>query len=432
LRSRSPETFAMLTASVAKFGILSPPLITAANEVIVGRARIEAARRLGMRRVPVIRVHHLSADEVRAFRIADNKLVERAAWTSELALELRDLSLQPINLDLTAFTTSEIDLQINGLNEEVDAASEELESTDRLYRGAHAGDVWVLGRHRLLCGNCLKTHTYLAIMEGEQGRMVLTDPPYNLKIEGHVSGLGRHHHPEFAMASGEMTSDQFTDFLHGFLALVQPILIDGGLAYVFMDWRHTYELSMAQRRLGLQLLNICTWAKNNGGMGSFYRGATEFCFVMKHGAAVHVNNILLGKYGRYRTTLWSYPGANTFRKGRDEDLAAHPTVKPVSLFADAILDASKRDEIVLDPFGGSGTTLLAAERTGRRARVVEIDPNYVGVAIARWQKMTGQTAILQSTGESFAEVAARRLRAPGLPAVRRRTRTTPVRPSTGG
>jgi DNA modification methylase len=268
------------------------------------------------------------------------------------------------------------------------------------------GDLWILGEHRLLCGDALLEASYARLMEGELARMVFSDAPYNVPVNGHVrSGHGGGHR-EFAMASGEMSDTEFRDFLATYLRRCKSVLMAGGIAFACMDWRHVEDLIFAGKSENLSPINICVWIKNNGGMGSLYRSQHELVCVFKKEGASHVNNVELGRHGRYRTNSWCYAGVNTFRKGRAADLADHPTVKPTALVADAIRDVSHRGEIVLDPFGGSGSTLLAAEKTRRRARLIEIDPLYCDVAIRRWQALAGGSAVLAGTGERFDDRAA--------------------------
>jgi DNA modification methylase len=266
----------------------------------------------------------------------------------------------------------------------------------------------VLGPHRLLCGNALVATCYAALMAGETARQVITDPPYNVRIDGHVCGKGAIRHGEFAMASGEMTPDEFTAFLFQNFGAVRTVCVDGAIVMVFMDWRHAQEILAAGLRVFDAFKNLCVWVKDNGGMGSFYRSQHELCFVFKVGTAPHVNTFGLGGTGRYRTNVWSYAGINTLRAGRMEELALHPTVKPVAMIADAIRDCSHRNDIILDPFGGSGTLLLAAHRTGRRARVMELDPLYVDTALLRFERATGTVAIHEATGLTFRALAERR------------------------
>jgi len=270
------------------------------------------------------------------------------------------------------------------------------------------GDVWVLGQHRLLCGDALSQESYDDLLAGQRARMVFTDPPYNVPINGHVSGLGAHQHREFAMASGEMSSAQFTTFLQTSLGLAAGCLMKGGLSFVCMDWRHLAELLAATAKVGGEVKNLCVWVKHNAGMGSLYRSGHELVLVSKHGDAPHVNNVELGRHGRHRSNVWRYPGANatSMRRGKEGDLLAlHPTPKPVALVADAILDCSDRQEIILDPFLGSGTTLIAAERVGRRSFGMELDPLYVDTTIRRFEALTGLQARHAGSGNSFAEHA---------------------------
>jgi DNA modification methylase len=269
---------------------------------------------------------------------------------------------------------------------------------------SRAGDVWTLGSHRLLCGSALDSASYQTLMAGELAQMVFTDPPYNVRIDGNVSGLGRVHHREFAMASGEMSEGDFAKFLHTTFAQLTAASMDGAIHFVCMDWRHIGEILGAGRAVYSELKNVAVWNKTNGGMGTFYRSKHELIFVWKVGTAPHVNNFELGQHGRHRTNVWDYAGVNTMRPGRLEELAMHPTVKPVALVADAIKDCSRRKGIILDAFMGSGTTLIAAERTGRRARGIELDPAYVDVAVRRWQTYSGKAATLISSGETFEEV----------------------------
>jgi len=263
------------------------------------------------------------------------------------------------------------------------------------------GDVWALGPHRLLCGNALDSASYQNLMAGELAEMVFSDPPYNVRIDGNVCGLGRVRHREFAMASGEMKEADFTAFLRTAFEQLAANSTNGAIHFVCMDWRHLAEMLGAGRSVYSELKNLVVWSKTNAGMGSFYRSKHELVFVWKVGAAAHVNNFELGQHGRHRTNVWDYAGVNTIRPGRLEELAMHPTVKPVALVADAIKDCSRRNGIILDPFVGSGTTLIAAHRTGRRARGIELDPIYVDVAVRRWQTYTGKPATLLATGKSF-------------------------------
>ena len=259
----------------------------------------------------------------------------------------------------------------------------------------------MLGNHRLLCGDARNQTAYDCLLEGAKAEFVFTDPPYNVVIEGHVCGLGRVHHREFAMASGEMSEAEFTAFLEGAFSLLAANTVDGSIHDICMDWRHMSEMLAAGRKVYSELKNLCVWNKTNAGMGTFYRSKHELVFVWKVGTIPHINNFELGQHGRNRSNIWDYAGVNTMRAGRLEELAMHPTVKPAALIADAIKDCSRRGGVVLDPFSGSGTILIAAERTGRKARALEIDPAYVDVAIRRWQTYTGKAAVLANSGKTF-------------------------------
>ncbi len=306
---------------------------------------------------------------------------------------------------MTGFSSIDLDRLLDG-----STAEDRLEAQPVLDRrevtGVERGDLWELGSHRLLCGDTRGPASFERLMAGELARMVFSDPPFNVKVDGHVGGLGRQKHDEFAMASGEMSEKEFIGFLQTAFANAATVSIDGAIHFQVMDWRHMREMLMAGHAVYSGLQNLCVWVKDNGGMGSFYRSQHELVFVWKVGEAPHLNNVQLGKNGRYRTNAWHYRGAT--KTGADAELALHPTVKPVTMIIDAIKDTSKRGEIVLDPFGGSGSTLLAAQRTGRRARLIEYEPKYCAVTIRRWEKLARGKARLASTDETFTEVHARR------------------------
>ena len=390
-----------------------PILIDSHNRIVAGHGRYLAAQLLGMDVVPVIRLEHLTDEQLKAFQIADNRLCERSIWDDRLLGEtLKELS--ELNLDFsieaTGFTMGEIDLRIEGLSAMSDDGAD---PTDRLPAPANRlptskiGDLWKLGRHAIVCGSALSADTFNTLFEAKHAHMVFTDPPYNVAIPGHASGHGRIQHRDFAMAVGELDEVEFTSFLTRCCALMAKHSIDGSMHFVCMDWRHIGEVQEAGRLAYTELKNICVWVKNNGGMGSLYRSQHELVFVFKRGSAGHRNNVQLGRYGRNRTNVWHYPCANTFSRQSDEGYLAalHPTVKPVAMVADAILDCSARGDIVLDPFLGSGTTLIAAERVGRCCYGVEIDPLYVDTIIRRWQAFTGDSATHAVTGRPFDDLA---------------------------
>ena len=358
--------------------------------------------------MPTIRLEDLTENEIRAYVIADNKLAENAGWDRELlAIELQGLIEIDLDFDITitGFEMAEIDILIGELDtdEEEDSADDVPEVSDGP-PVTRPGDIWCIGNHRLICGDSTDPKVYVRLLEGAEAQMVFTDPPYNVAIDGHVSGLGKVKHREFAMASGEMTEDEFTAFLATVFGNLAGHSADGAIQFICMDWRHMGEVITAGGNAYSELKNLCVWAKTNGGMGSLYRSQHELVFVFKAGIAPHINNVELGKHGRYRTNLWSYAGINSFGKNRDAELALHPTVKPVALVADAILDCSKRGGIVLDAFAGSGTTLLAAEKTGRHGYGIELDPRYCDVTIQRLADAFKIEAIHAATSKPFNEI----------------------------
>lgn len=409
---RHPEKqIVKLMASISEFGFALPVLVDAKRTIIAGHARIEAARRLGIAEVPVLIASNWSKAQVRAYRLADNRLAELATWDDELlAIELSALiEIDEVPIELLGWETAGIDLIVEGdakSNSSADPADEIPEPP--VVPVSRNGDLWLLGSHRLLCGSSLQAEAWKRLMDGSVGAMVFTDAPYNVRVSGHVCGLGKAQHADFAMASGEMSKTEFTNFLGDAIKQLTANVRDGAVLDLCMDWRHLPELFSAVETNGLVLLNLCIWNKNNGGMGSLYRSKHELVLIAKKGNAAHTNNVELGKHGRYRTNVSDYAGAKSFGKARMADLADHPTVKPVALVSDAIRDVTRIGEIVLDGFMGSGTTILAAERTKRIALGVEIEPGYVDVAIRRWSAMTGEEAVLAECGQTFAEVAAER------------------------
>lgn len=398
-----------IAASMHAFGNIVPVLIDSHYNIIAGHGRVLAAKQLGKHEVPTICLEHLTEAQAKAFMVADNRLTEISTWDDKLLGEtLHNLAAMELDfsLEVTGFTIGEIDIRIEGLNnvpgnppDPADVVP--IPSTSPPVSAL--GDLWILGKHRLYCGSALENQSFHLLMEGKCASMIFTDPPYNVPISGHVSGLGAIKHREFAMASGEMSEAEFTSFLTRICSLMARHSVNGSIHFICMDWRHARELLEAGNLAYTGLKNICVWAKDNGGMGALYRSKHEFIFVFKHGNASHYNNIELGKHGRYRTNIWKYPGIQTLSKASDEGnlLAMHPTVKPVAMVADAILDVSARGDIVLDPFMGSGTTLMAAERVGRICYGIELDPLYVDTIIRRWQKYSGGEAVHTLSGKHF-------------------------------
>ncbi len=409
-RTHSPKQIKQIARSIERFGFNNPVLVDDDDQIIAGHGRVEAAKLLNLKTVPTVRLSHLSEAEKKAYILADNRLAEKAGWDNEvLAIELQGLVDLGFDVLLTGFEPAEVDIIIEGIGDESEQPENLVPEETSGPAVSRLGDVWMLGKHILVCGDSTDAATYKLLMGDEKAEFVFTDPPYNVKIDGNVSGLGRVKHREFAMASGEMSESQFTAFLSSVYAALCKFSTDGSIHQICMDWRHMREMLAAGDANYSELKNVCIWNKNNAGMGTFYRSKHEMVFVWKNGSAPHLNTCELGQYGRHRTNVWDYEGVNTMRAGRLDELAMHPTVKPVSMVEDAIKDCSKRGGLVLDPFCGSGTVLIAAEKTGRRARAIELDPKYVDVAIRRWEQYTGKTAVLAPMGETFDEVSEARL-----------------------
>jgi DNA modification methylase len=411
-RTHSKKQLKQIAKSIEKFGFCNPVLIDDGNQIIAGHGRVAAAKLLGIDAVPTCRLSHLSETDKRAYVLADNKIASAAGWDKELlAIELQGLLDLDLDLELTGFEMGEIDLLLeeareakspsNGPEDAVPQISPESAVTQ-------SGDLWSMGEHALLCADARDQASYERLLGGAKAQFVFTDPPYNVVIDGHVCGLGRVRHREFAMGSGEMTEVEFTEFLRTIFTRLSENAIDGSIHQICMDWRHMDEMLAAGRKSYNELKNVCVWNKTSAGMGSFYRSQHEMVFVWKSGTEPHINNFELGQHGRNRTNIWSYPGISTMRAGRLEELAMHPTVKPVALVVDALKDCSRRGGLILDPFCGSGTILIAAERTGRKACAIEIDPAYVDVAVRRWQAYTGKAAILSGSGETFETIEEQR------------------------
>lgn len=416
-RKHSIEQIRRLRACIEKFGFLVPVLIDESRNVVLGHGRLMAARQLEMKEVPTLTVSGLTENQIRAFAIAENRLSELGEWDYDmLRIEFAELLNLNVDIEETAFSTGEVDLLLDGPGTRSKDDDEPLPLIEK-EPVSREGDLWLLDQHRLLCGDALRADNYSLLLGGKKAGLVFSDPPYNVPIEGHVGGLGRVRHRDFPMGSGEMTTEQFTHFLTiSFQHLTQHSR-RGSIHYICMDWRHLKEILAAGQEVYSELKNLCVWNKDNAGMGSLYRSKHELILVFQNGLARLQNNVNLGVNGRYRTNVWDYPGMSSTRKGRMQELAMHPTVKPLALIADAIRDCSKRKDVVLDPFVGSGTTILAAHRTGRVAAAMELDPLYVDVAIRRWEIATGIPAVLVGSGESFKEVQASRSSGAGLTSV---------------
>jgi len=397
-----------LTKSLEVFRQVLPILIDSEARIISGHALWEAAKRLGMPEVAVIRVEHLDEIRVKALMVALNRLGDLSKW-DEQALSTTLLDLHALDLDFdieaTGFTEIEIELRIEGLGD-ADDRDDALVVVGEGPTVTQEGDVWHLGEHRLVCGNSLEAATWTLLMDQDQAASVITDPPWNVPIDGHVSGLGKHKHREFAMAIGEMSVAEFTAFLQSAMMLAHQWSVPGSVAYWFIDWRHVGEIASAGNAVYERFLNMAVWAKNQPGMGSFYRSQHELVFVYAKGGASSRNNVQLGRFGRSRSNVWTYPSAASLARTAEEGnpLGMHPTSKPVRLIGDIMLDATGKGDIVADPFGGSGTTLIAAEKLGRIARLIELDPAYCDTIVRRWQNWTGEAAVRAADGITFNNV----------------------------
>jgi DNA modification methylase len=384
------------------------------DEIIHGEVSYEAAKQLGLDRLPCIRIGHLTPEEQRVLRLAINRLAEKGEWNLEaLKIEFDELIVLNAPIEITGFSPSEIDqviLDDSGEGLEQGPVDPEPSATAI----AKIGDVFQLGHHRVACGDATDPAVLARLLEGDDRvRLVLTDEPYNVKIAGNVTGGD---HREFAMASGEMTDAEFLTFNEAWVTAVLPYLCDGGVLGTFIDWRGLPTVHSAAAKLGLVPLNLIVWAKTNFGMGSLYRSQHELLPLFKKGSAPHVNNVELGKRGRWRSNVWTYPGASSLGSDARRGLKDHPTVKPTAMLEDALLDLTHRGDIIIDPFLGSGSTLIAAEATGRACRGIELDPLYVDVIVRRYEAATGAPAVLVETGETFGALAAQRVKAGGISA----------------
>jgi len=411
-RQHGDRQVRQIARSIKTFGLNTPLLADADLQLIAGHGRLLACKLLGITQVPVVRIEHLSEHQRRAFMIADNRLTENSEWDDRLLGEqLKILSEAELdfNLEVIGFEASEIDLFIENCAPATEAGTDsadvipDSEASPQVTQG---GDCWILGRHRVYCGDARNDSAYSVLMQGRCAEMVFTDLPYNDPIDGYVTGFGKIHHPEFAVASDEMSASEFTGFLVKGLGQQARNSHDGALHFVCMDWRHSEELLSAARSVYSEFKNLCVWVKDNGGQGSLYRSQHELIFVFKVGKKPHRNNIQLGQFGRYRTNVWNYRLVNSLSRSTDEGCLSnlHPTIKPVELVADAILDCTARGDVVLDAFLGSGTTVIAAERTGRVCFGIELDPRYADTIVRRWQAFTGQSAVQESTGRTFNDI----------------------------
>ena len=400
LRKHSKKQLQKLKNAIIKVGYVNPILLDEKHNIIAGELRLLAAKELGFTQIPAIILENLTPEEADAISILDNRIAEDGEWNfGNLKEEIEKLMKFDITFEDLGFDTVDYD-EIFLINDSDESKVHNSDNEDESWLDANIppkvkfGDLWRLGDHFVYCGDSLLVRSFEILMQGELAQIVITDPPYNCKINGHVCGLGKTKHDEFAMASGEMTETEFAEFISKFMQHLIKFSIDGSLHYLFMDWAGLNTLLTQGKRHYTELKNIAVWNKLIGGMGALYRSQHEMIPIFKNGKAKHQNHIKLGKNGRYRTNIWDYPGIRATNPSSLELLKLHPAVKAVPMLHDILLDSSSKNDIVLDCFGGSGSTLLAAERCKRRARLIEISPRYVDVTIYRWEKETGKTAKL--------------------------------------
>jgi DNA modification methylase len=409
VRTLTNEHAKDIARSIAKFGQVAPVLITGEGRIIDGVGVAAAMAVLGEKTVSCVVVDHLSDEEARLLRLALNRLQEKGSWNlAELKLEIQDLTTAGLSLVETGFTAPEVDLVLSMEERVVDPKANDC-TEPRFEEPAvsRLGDEWLCGPHRVLCADATKPESYARLFQDlPPARASFGDPPWNIPIDGFVAAKGKH--KDFLAASGEMTDDEYVGFLTSYLKAMSAHIVDGGVVYLCMDWRHVEHVCETARRAGLSILTLVVWSKGVGGLGGLYRSAHELVFVLKKGNAKVMNNVELGKHGGDRTNVWTYPGANQRGSSANTELANHPTPKPVELVADAIRDVTKRGDVLVDPFLGSGTTLIAAQKMGRVAVGLERDPHFVDLIVRRYEKFTGNKATLAGSHKTFDEVAALR------------------------
>lgn len=415
-RTHTRQQLRKIQRSIEIMGFTNPVLVDENNVLLAGHGRILAAQMAGLTTAPVVKFGHLSPAQKRAYLIADNAIAAAAGWDRELlATEVQELiellPAEELDLSLIGLDVAEIDLLIADMGADSPVEADALPPIPR-NPITRSGDLWKLGNHRLLCGDAREPSHLDRLLGGSSIAAAFCDVPYNLRVRS-IVGRGRTKHSEFACASGEMSDPKFGTFLTTTLANAIRVSRPGAVHYVCMDWRHIETLLKVGREIYSDILNLVVWNKTNAGQGSFYRSQHELIAVFRAGDAPHKNNIELGRFGRSRSNVWTYAGQNTFGRGRMDALMAHPTVKPTALVADALLDCTSRGDAVLDHFAGSGTILLAAEKVGRHAYALEIEPRYVDVAIKRWQDATKIDAVLIGEGRTFEEIASERNRVSG-------------------
>jgi DNA modification methylase len=401
-RVASTEQIERVVKSIKRFGFVGAILVRG-NRIADGHVRAAACGKVGLEDIPCIDVNYLSEEEARLLSLSMNKISETGEWDlGELKLEMAELIALDMDLSVTGFSAQEQDII---LLDGDSAESDEAEIPDVPEQPvSQLGDTFRAGDHRIHCGDARVKESYIAALTGRSACAIITDPPFNVKIANNVSGLGKHKHTEFVMASGEMSEAEFAEFLLSFLEVSADHLIEGGAVFTFIDWRSVERMIAAGKAAGLSLINLAVWDKGSGGMGAFLRSAHELIPIFCKGKSLAINNVHLGKHGRDRSNVFRYPGANKPGTSAAEALALHATPKNVDLIVDMILDVTHRGDVVLDPFLGSGTTIIAAQKTGRIACAIELDPKFVDVAIMRWEQLTGEEVIHEQTGMTFAEL----------------------------
>lgn len=406
-RRHSAAQISNIMAGIKAFGIVNPPIVDADGNLIAGEARLEAARRLGYQEILFLRVGHLTPAEAQAYRIADNKLAEGATWDPDvLREEVADLLRLEIEPQAVGLDAAELDAVLKP--PVLETAGDGIPAPPASSHLAE-GDLFSFGRHRLLCGDALNEAHCQHLMVDERADMAINDFPYNVSIRKHVSTRkGPRAHREFAQASGEMTAEAYQPFLTSALQMTSAFCRPGAIIEGFMDWRSIHHLILAAAAAGLDYINLVVWKKHSAGMGSLFRSQHELIAILKKPGAAHTNHVQLGRNGRYRTNVWEYEGRAGFSQDRAEDLDRHPTPKSVPMYADAMLDVTKRGDTVLDLFAGAGTTAIACERVGRCARLMEIDPIYCEASLVRYRDAFGEEPIHVETGLTLSELIAQR------------------------
>lgn len=405
-RTHTPKQISQIGVAIKRFGWLVPIVIDENNMILAGHGRWEAAKKMRMTEVPVIRANFLSDADRRAFVLAENRISQLSGWDDDiLQAELKALFEDGYEIEITGFSVANLDISVPS-----EAGSDEPDTPELpLNPVSRVGDLWLIGDHRLYCGDARDVNSWETLLGDDRASLVFADMPFNVPINNHVSGNGRNKHREFVMAAGEMTPPEFTTFMRAIMRHCVRFSVGGSIHYHCMDWRHMREILDAADGVYTEFKQFIVWVKDNGGQGAFYRSRHELIFVFKSGTTKHQNHFGLGGTGRYRTNVVEYAGCNTFRKGRDADLQAHSTTKPLAMVMDFLLDCSTQGDVVVDPTSGSGTTLLAAHHTKRRGAAIELDPGYVDTALTRLRAATGVEPILAGDGRGFDAIASERL-----------------------